>query len=65
MTTALKALDAHAQTDGHRASGEPVQDGELSSQRATEKLAMGHIAFSSQIAASTYEMDLSHVRRGP
>lgn len=45
MTTALKALDAHAQTDGHRPSGEPVQVGELSSQRPAKKLAIRLIAF--------------------
>ena len=59
MTTALNDVDAHAQTDGHPPSGEPVQVGELSSQRAAKKLAIRLMAFLSQTAANTYEMDLS------
>jgi hypothetical protein len=45
MTTALNAVDAHAQTDGHRRPGEPVQVGELSSQRAAKKLAISLMPF--------------------
>jgi hypothetical protein len=45
MTTLLKALDAHAQTDGHMTSGEPVQVVELSSQRAAKKLAIRLMSF--------------------
>ena len=59
MTTALNDVDAHAQTDGHLPSGEPVQVGELSSKRAAQKLAIRLMPFLSQTAANTYEMDLS------
>lgn len=59
MTTALNDVDAHAQTDGHLASGEPVQVSELSSQRAARKLAISLMPFLSQTATNTYEMDLS------
>jgi hypothetical protein len=45
MTTALNTLDAHAQTDGHPRLGEPVQVGELSSQRAAKKLAIRLMLF--------------------
>jgi hypothetical protein len=45
MTTALNALDPHAQTDGHHALGEPVQVGELSSKRAAKKLAIRLMPF--------------------
>jgi hypothetical protein len=45
MTTLLKGLDAHAQTDGHPSSGEPVQVTELSSQRAAKKLAIRLMPF--------------------
>jgi hypothetical protein len=45
MTTLLKALDARAQTDGHRTSGEPVQVTKLSSQRAAKKLAIRLMLF--------------------
>jgi hypothetical protein len=58
MTTALNDVDAHAQTDGHLASGEPVQVRELSSKRAAKKLAISLMPFLSLVAANTYEMDL-------
>jgi hypothetical protein len=59
MTTALNAVDAHAQTDGHRQLGEPVQVGELSSQRPAKKLAISLMPFLSHLASIPYEMDLS------
>ena len=45
MTTALIGVDAHAQTDGHWPSGEPVQVTELSSKRAAQKLAIRLMPF--------------------
>jgi hypothetical protein len=45
MTTALNDVDAHAQTDGHPPSGEPVQVGELSSKRSAQKLAIRLMSF--------------------
>jgi hypothetical protein len=59
MTTALNDVDAHAQTDGHPPSGEPVQVGELSSKRSAQKLAIRLMSFLLPAAANTYEMDLS------
>lgn len=59
MTTALKAVDAHAQTDGHWRPGEPVQVAELSSQRAAKKLAISLMPFLSHLTSAPYEMDLS------
>jgi hypothetical protein len=45
MTAALTGIDAHAQTDGHPATGEPVQDTQVSSKRPHKKLAIGLMPF--------------------